>query len=64
MTLRVGFHRAARRVEDAALWYEGPRLGLGSEFRAEVDAAILLAAGQPLCFPRKHKDIRGPSQPV
>ncbi len=65
MTLQVGFHRAARHdFEDAALCYEGRRLGLGTEFRAQVDAAVLLAAEQPLGFPRKHKDIRGPSQPV
>ena len=34
-------------------------LGTSSaEFRAEVDAAVALAAEQPLRFPRKHKDIR------
>jgi len=59
MTLRVAFRRAARGdFEDAALWYEERRLGLGAQFRAEVDAAVLLAAAQPLRFPRKHKDIR------
>jgi plasmid stabilization system protein ParE len=59
MTLRVAFRRAARGdFEDAALWYEERRLGLGAQFRAEVDAAVLLAAEQPLRFPRKHKDIR------
>jgi hypothetical protein len=52
----MAFHRAARRdFEDAALWYEARRLGLGAEFRAEVDAAVLLAAEQPLRFPQKHK---------
>jgi toxin ParE1/3/4 len=59
MTLRVAFHRAARRdFEDAAVWYEQRRLGLGAQFRAEVDAAVLLAAEQPVRFPRKHKGIR------
>ena len=59
MTLRVAFLQAARRdFEDAALWYEERRSGLGAEFRAEVDAAVALAAEQPLRFPRKHKDIR------
>src|SRR2546430_12448067 len=43
MTLRVAFRRAARGdFEDAALWYEERRLGLGAQFRAEVDAAVLL----------------------
>ena len=33
--------RAARRdFEDAAVWYEQRRLGLGAQSRAEVDAAI------------------------
>jgi toxin ParE1/3/4 len=59
MTLPVAFRRAARRdVEDAALWYEERRVGLGSRFRDEVDAAVRLAAEHPLRFPRKHKDIR------
>ena len=59
MTLRVAFLHAARRdFEDAAVWYEERRSGLSAEFRAEVDAAVALAAEQPLRFPRKHKDIR------
>ncbi len=60
MTLRVAFRRAARRdVEDVALWYEERRVGLGTQFRDEVDAAVLLAAEHPLRFPRKYKHIRG-----
>ena len=59
MTLRVAFLHAARRdFEDAAVWYEERRSGLSAEFRAEVDAAVALAAEQPLRFPRKHKGIR------
>jgi toxin ParE1/3/4 len=59
MTLPVAFRRAARRdVEDAAVWYEERRSGLGIQFRAEVEAAVLLAAEQPLRFARKHMDIR------
>jgi toxin ParE1/3/4 len=59
MTLRVAFlHPARRDFEDAAVWYEERRSGLSAEFRAEVDAAVALAAEQPLRFPRKHKDIR------
>ena len=45
MTLRVAFLHAARRdFEDAAVWYEERRSGLSAEFRAEVDAAVALAA--------------------
>jgi len=45
MTLRVAFLHAARRdFEDAALWYEERRSGLGPEFRAEVDAAVSSSA--------------------
>jgi hypothetical protein len=37
MTRRVVFRRAARReFEEAALWYEERRSGLGAEFAAEV----------------------------
>jgi toxin ParE1/3/4 len=59
MTLPAAFRRAARRdVEDAALWYEERRVGLGTQFRDEVEAAVRLAAEQPLRFPRKHKQVR------
>jgi plasmid stabilization system protein ParE len=59
MTLPVAFRRAARRdVEDAALWYEERRVGLGTQFQDEVDAAVVLAAAHPLRFARKHKQIR------
>jgi len=59
MTLRVAFLHAARRdFEDAAVWYEERRSGLSAEFRAEVDAAVALAAEQPLRFPRKHREFR------
>jgi hypothetical protein len=48
MTLRVAFLHAARRdFEDAAVWYEERRSGLSAEFRAEVDAAVALAAERP-----------------
>jgi putative addiction module component (TIGR02574 family) len=55
---RLADHAARRDFEDAAVWYEERRSGLSAEFRAEVDAAVALAAEQPLRFPRKHKDIR------
>src|SRR2546421_10749133 len=59
MTLRVAFLHAARRdFEDAALWYEERRSGLGAEFRAEVDAAVALAAEQPLRFAVDHPEHR------
>ena len=59
MTLPVAFRRAARRdVEDAVLWYEERRVGLGTQFQDQVDAAVLLAAEHPLRFPQKYKQIR------
>lgn len=59
MTLRVVFRRPARQeFEEATLWYEAHRAGLGAEYRAEVERAILMAVEQPLRFPRMHGEIR------
>ncbi len=59
MTLRVVFRRAARReFDEAALWYDERRAGLGAEFVAEIDRAIELAAQTPLRFPIEHSDTR------
>jgi plasmid stabilization system protein ParE len=59
MTLRVVFRRAARQdYEDAMLWYEAQRPGLGVELRIEVDRAMAMAAEEPRRFPRMHKEAR------
>jgi toxin ParE1/3/4 len=59
MSLRVVFRRAAaRELEDAALWYDAQRAGLGTDFRDAAEHAIALAAEGPLRFPRLHKEVR------
>lgn len=57
MTRRVVFRSVARNeYDEAVMWYEGERAGLGLEFQAAVDAALVLVAQQPLLFHR----VRGP----
>ena len=59
MTYRVVFRRAAQReIDDAALWYEERRVGLGAEFAAEVDRAVDSIAQNPSRFPIMHRDLR------
>jgi plasmid stabilization system protein ParE len=59
MTLAVVFRRAARReFDEAALWYEERRLGLGAQFVSEIDRAVYLAAESPQRFPNMHRDVR------
>lgn len=65
MTLAVVFRRAARReFEEAALWYEERRPGLGSQFVLEIGCAVYLAAESPERFPVMHRDIRCVRVPV
>jgi toxin ParE1/3/4 len=59
MTYKVVFRRAAQReFDDATLWYEERRRGLGAEFVAEVDRAIESIAQNPSRFPVIHRDLR------
>lgn len=59
MTLRVVFRRAAIiEFEEAAVWYDNQRLGLGDEFMAEIEQAIANAAVAPQRFPVVFGDIR------
>jgi toxin ParE1/3/4 len=59
MIRSVVLRRAARReLDDAALWYEERRVGLGGEFVAEIERAIGLVAENPERFPIMHRDIR------
>ena len=52
MTASVVFRPAARReFDDATLWYEERRTGLGLQFIAEVDRAIDAANEHPQRFP-------------
>ena len=59
MTRSVVLRRAAQReLEEAALWYEERRLGLGAEFVAEIERAIGLVVESPERFPIMHRDVR------
>ena len=59
MTLAVFYRRAARHEFDAAAdWYEARSPGLGAEFVAEIDRAVLLAAETPKRFPVMHGNVR------
>ena len=52
MTLRVVFRRAAKsEFEDAAVWYDAQRNGLGEEFIAEIEEAVSRAAATPARYP-------------
>lgn len=59
MTLMVVFRPAARaEFDDAALWYDERRAGLGARFVGEIERAIDLAAKHPDRYPVKHDAIR------
>lgn len=59
MTRRVVFrHAALQDFEDAALWYEGRRPGLGGEFQSAIEDALRLIQGDPLMHPRVHLLVR------
>ncbi len=59
MTLRVVFRRAAKiEFEDAAVWYDNQRFGLGDEFMAEIEQAVANAATAPQRYPVVFGDIR------
>lgn len=59
MKLRAVLRRAAAaEFREAREWYEARRAGLGAEFEACVDAAIVDAATNPERHPRVHGDIR------
>jgi plasmid stabilization system protein ParE len=59
MTLRVVFRRAAKsEFEDAAVWYDEQRMGLGEEFVVEIEQAVAKAAAAPQRYPVVFGDIR------
>lgn len=59
MTLRVVYRRAAlAEFEEAAVWYEERRPGLGEEFINEMEQAVTSAAAAPLRCPTVLRDIR------
>jgi plasmid stabilization system protein ParE len=59
MTLRPFFRKAARlEYDEAAMWYESQKTGLGSEFVAEIERALLQACEMPQRFPTMIQDVR------
>ena len=60
--MRVDLHPEARlEFRSAALWYEERREGLGEEFIAAVDAALLRIGKSPKSFPRWVGTERAPA---
>jgi plasmid stabilization system protein ParE len=56
---RVDIQPQARAdAEEAAVWYEAQRPGLGIEFILELDAAIERAAESPAVYARQHAEVR------
>jgi len=59
MILRPFFRKAARlEYDEAAIWYESQKSGLGSEFVAEIDRALLQACETSQRFPNVVEDVR------
>lgn len=59
MTLPVVFRRAARReFDEAALWYEERRAGLGHNSSLRLITAIKLVLENPQRFPIMHREIQ------
>jgi plasmid stabilization system protein ParE len=49
---------AAADIEDAFLWYERQRAGLGNEFLAALRSTMDLVLVHPEAFPVLHRDAR------
>ena len=49
---------AAADIDDAFLWYEGQRPGLGHEFLAAADTLMDALAEHPFRYPIVHRDTR------
>lgn len=59
MKFRPSFRRAAQlEYDEAANWYEAQRPGLGGEFVAEIEQALLQACEMPQRFPKMLADVR------
>ena len=59
MTLRVVFRRAAElELQEAAVWYDRHRTGLGEEFIREIEAAVERAADSPKRYQIISGDVR------
>jgi plasmid stabilization system protein ParE len=49
---------AAADVEEAYLWYKRQRAGLGEEFLAAVETALVDIVAHPTTYPMIHRDAR------
>jgi len=58
VTLTVFRPAAAADVEDAYNWYESQRPGLGDEFMAAINTAVVSIAENPLGYPIIHRQTR------
>ena len=58
MTFPIFRPAAAADVEDAFLWYESQRSGLGDEFLDELSLVLCAIAEHPFRFPVLHRDTR------
>jgi plasmid stabilization system protein ParE len=59
MTLPLVLRGAAQdEYDQAAVWYEGQRTGLGTEFETEVQAVLDTIVGQPDRYPVVLGDVR------
>ena len=59
MTSPLAFHDEVRdEVDDAYLWYERQREGLGEEFLAAVQEILDRIAEAPKLGPMIHRDVR------
>ena len=59
MSLQIKFSKpASLELIRAAAWYESKRPSLGTEFIAEIDRCLALAAQQPLIYAVIYKGLR------
>lgn len=59
MSSRVKFSKAASsELIDAVAWYESKQPSLGTDFIAEIDRCLALAAQQPLIYAVVYKGLR------
>ena len=49
---------AAADIEEAHLWYEKQRAGLGEEFLAAVDSLLSKILAHPTTYPVIHREVR------
>jgi plasmid stabilization system protein ParE len=57
--MTLSYHGAVRReVEEACDWYDERKDGLGDEFFQELEAVLVLIAGNPQAFPKASEGRR------